>query len=47
MRVHDCDDQEQFDSLEPEGDALTAHNMIQTFGPDSEAEARNRGFRPV
>jgi hypothetical protein len=45
MRVYDCDDPEQFTLLE----TVAAHddNGIQTFGPDTAAEARNRGFRPV
>ncbi len=49
MRLYDCDDPEQFQSLERrvETDDLVAKNLIQSFGPDSVAEAANRGFRPV
>jgi hypothetical protein len=45
MRVHDCDDQGQFDALlklDPTGD-----NKLQSFAPDTLVEARNRGFRPA
>ncbi|MGF1665232.1 MAG: hypothetical protein ACFCVC_03055 [Acidimicrobiia bacterium] len=49
MRVYDTDDAEQFARLEQrvaEGD-LYQKNLLQTFGPDEVAEARNRGFKPV
>lgn len=46
MRVYDCDDPEEFAALEERADAddLVAMTLIRTFGPDSLAEARNRGF---
>lgn len=46
MIVYDCDDPDQFAILEArmeEGD-LVDENRLQAFGPDSLAEARNRGF---
>ena len=48
MRVYDTDDAEQTSLLEEEiaeGDLLD-QDQLQTFGPDTIAEARNRGFRP-
>ena len=47
MRVYDCDDPEQFEALSEavERDSLFQTNGLQTFGPDSLEEARNRGFR--
>jgi hypothetical protein len=49
MRVYDCDDESQRESLEHRIDAesLADRNLLQTFGPDVLAEARNRGFRPA
>jgi hypothetical protein len=48
MAVYDCDDDAQFAMLEQRStdDRLTRRDLIQTFGPDSLPEARNRGFRP-
>lgn len=48
MVVYDTDDVEAADSLiaRIETDDLLAKNLLQTFGPDTLAEARNRGFRP-
>jgi hypothetical protein len=48
MVVYDTDDGEAADSLiaRIETDDLLAKNLLQTFGPDTLAEARNRGFRP-
>ncbi|MBA2336887.1 MAG: hypothetical protein H0V96_03840 [Acidimicrobiia bacterium] len=48
MTVYDCDDETQFGAV---SDRLTAEDLVrlrqvQTFGPDTLAEARNRGFRP-
>jgi len=46
MIVYDCDDPDQFATLQArmeEGD-LVDENRLQAFGPDSLAEARNRGF---
>ncbi len=49
MVVYDCDDDEQLRLLERrvETDALNRKNLLQTFAPDTEAEAANRGFRPL
>ena len=48
MQVYDCDDTEQFEELRirVDDEALMDRNLLQTFGPDTLAEARNRGFRP-
>jgi hypothetical protein len=49
MRVFDCDDETQFERLEgavTEEDLL-GKNLLQSFAPDTLAEARNRGFRPL
>ena len=49
MRVYDTDDADQAAALASrvEEDALVERLLIQTFGPDTLAEARNRGFRAV
>ena len=49
MVVHDCDDDETFSALEERvsEEELLARNLLQAFGPDSLAEARNRGFQPA
>lgn len=49
MRVYDCDHPGQFAALQErmEAEDLTGRKLVQTFGPDTLAEARNRGFRPV
>lgn len=46
MIVHDCDDPAQFEALRTrvEFEDLTGRLLISTFGPDTLAEARNRGF---
>ncbi len=48
MVVYDCDDQQQFAVIERrlESDDLLSRRLVQTYGPDTLAEARNRGFRP-
>ena len=48
MRVYDCDDPRQFEQLEArvEADDLVDRGQVSSFGPDTLAEARNRGFRP-
>ena len=48
MAVYDCDDEAEFAALEQRvvDDGLLAQDLLQTFGPDTLAEARNRGFRP-
>jgi hypothetical protein len=47
MRVYDCDDEAQYRliraRLEQEG--LVGRLRVASFGPDTPAEARNRGFR--
>jgi hypothetical protein len=47
MVVYDCDDAGSFSVLEARIDLeeLTARRLVSTFGPDTLAEARNRGFR--
>lgn len=49
MRFYDCDDPGQFGRLGERMDSedLLTRRLIQTFGPDEPAEARNRGFRPA
>ena len=46
MIVYDCDDPDQFAILEAlmEEGELVDERRLQAFGPDSLAEARNRGF---
>jgi hypothetical protein len=48
MRVYDCDDEAQYELLKQrvEGEDLLALSLVASFGPDTLAEARNRGFRP-
>ncbi len=47
MVVYDCDDPDQFAQLEGQAADLEGLNQVSTFAPDTEAEARNRGFRPA
>lgn len=49
MAVYDCDDADQFARLEARlaDDDLLGRNLIQSFGPDTLAEARNRGFHSL
>lgn len=49
MVVYDCDDDRQFALLERrvEEERLLERNLLASFGPDTLAEARNRGFRPA
>jgi hypothetical protein len=49
MRVYDCDDDSEFKRVEQRIAAreLQQRDLVQTFAPDSLAEAANRGFRPV
>jgi hypothetical protein len=47
MRVFDCDAPDEFAALSEragEGDLL-GRRLLSAFGPDTLAEARNRGFR--
>ena len=48
MTVFDCDDEDQYASVSTaiEDDDLVTGLGVQTFAPDTLAEARNRGFRP-
>ena len=47
MVFYDCDDADQFGELEEriEASDLLTNNLLSSFGPDTPAEARNRGFR--
>lgn len=49
MRVYDCDDPSDFRLLEQrvQTEDLVRRNLLQSFGPDTAAEAANRGFRPI
>lgn len=49
MRFYDCDDPSQSATLAErvDEDDLVARLLVSTFAPDTEAEARNRGFRPA
>jgi hypothetical protein len=49
MVVYDCDDDDQFTVLSErvEKDDLVGRLLVQSFAPDTAAEARNRGFRPA
>lgn len=48
MVVFDTDDEDQAAVLaaRAETDRLLHRNLLQSFGPDTLDEARNRGFRP-
>lgn len=47
MTVYDCDDTAEFAALESrmEDRDLVGARLLQAFGPDTVAEAVNRGFR--
>jgi hypothetical protein len=47
MRVYDCDDEAQFAALSArvDGENLVVRLLLSSFGPDTLAEARYRGFR--
>ena len=49
MRVYDCDDEDQFQVLSERvaTEDLMAAKQLQTFAPDTPAQARNQGFRPI
>ena len=49
MAVYDCDDDGQFAALEAlvDENGLVGAQRLQSFGPDTLAEARNRGYRPA
>ena len=49
MKVYDCDDEKQFESLNnylKDYDYVSL-NLVQSFSPDNIDEAKNRGFRPI
>lgn len=47
MVLYDCDDDEMMAKLQARvaADDLQRLNLLQSFAPDTEAEAANRGFR--
>jgi len=49
MRVFDTDDEGQFEVLSDRValDDLMKSKRLQTFAPDTLAQARNQGFRPL
>jgi hypothetical protein len=49
MRVFDTDDDDQFAALSDRvaHDDLVRSKRLQTFAPDTLAQARNQGFRPI
>ena len=49
MKVYDCDDENQFISLNEylKDYDYVSLNLIQSFSPDTLYEAKNRGFKPV
>jgi len=48
MRLYDCEDEAQFRALSSRiaDDDLLGRRLLQTFAPDTIADARNRGFKP-
>jgi len=49
MKVYDCDDEKQFESLNAylKNYDYVGLNLVQSFSPDNIDEAKNRGFRPI
>lgn len=49
MKVYDCDDEKQFESLNAylKNYDYVSLNLVQSFSPDNIDEAKNRGFRPI
>ena len=49
MRVYDCDDSAQFAILDERvvSERLIDLKMLQSFAPDSLADARNQGFKHI
>ncbi len=49
MKVYDCDDEKQFESLNEylKNYDYVSLNLVQSFSPDNIDEAKNRGFRPI
>lgn len=48
MLVYDCDDDADYEALSKrvEEEDLVGRRLLSAFGPDTLAEARNRGFSP-
>ena len=49
MKVYDCDDENQFASLNEylKDYDFVSLNLVQSFSPDTIDEAKNRGFKPI
>jgi len=49
MKVYDCDDEKQFESLNKylKDYDYVSLNLVQSFSPDNIDEAKNRGFIPI
>ena len=49
MKVYDCDDEKQFESLNEylKDYDYVSLNLVQSFSPDNIEEAKNRGFRSI
>jgi hypothetical protein len=49
MVLYDCDDEETLSALRVRvaDERLLRRNLLQSFAPDTEAEANNRGFRSL
>ncbi len=49
MKVYDCDDEKQFESLNEylKDYDYVSLNLVQSFSPDNIDEAKNRGFRLI
>ncbi|MDA8897070.1 hypothetical protein N9J00_02455 [Acidimicrobiia bacterium] len=49
MKVYDCDDEEQFKTLEVlfKEKEMLKNNKIQSFSPDTLEEANNRGYKAL
>lgn len=49
MRLYDCDDVAQYERIQDlvDSEDLVDRLGLQSFAPDTLAEARNRGFRPI
>ena len=49
MKVYDCDDENQFASLNEylKDYDFVSLNLVQSFSPDTIYEAKNRGFKPI
>jgi len=49
MTFYDCDDESQFEELKNmvEAEDLLGRNRLQSFAPDTQEEAANRGYHPV